>query len=427
MLLRWAAPEDAEELAAFNIRIHSDNSEEPETWLGSWTRELMNGEHPTTKADDFTVVVDTKTGKIVSSLNLISQTWAMGEVCFGVGRPELVGTDPDYRRRGLVRAQIEVLHAKSAARGEWVQVITGIPWYYSQFEYEMAMDWGGSRQLFWDRPGVIQPVDEEPYQMRPAEPTDVPVLQALYGEHGRRSLITRMRDEAQWAYELARPDPQSPSHCNLRIIEQEGEPVAYIEYQQWGTGITVREVGVKPGHPWRPVGQFISRAMKNVADELNQGREKPIRYLSFRMGQDHPIYEAMGRLLERQIPPYAWYVRVPDLPGFLRHLAPVLERRLANSVMAGCTGTLRLNFYRRQLRLVFDKGRLAEVGTYVAKNVEDGDAMFPDLTFLQLLFGRRSVAELAAAFGDCYVKDGDAWVLLPILFPKRPSHVNPLQ
>ena len=35
-----------------------------------------------------------------------------------VGRPEAVGTRPEYRRRGLVRAQFEVIHAWSAERGE---------------------------------------------------------------------------------------------------------------------------------------------------------------------------------------------------------------------------------------------------------------------------------------------------------------------
>ncbi len=29
---------------------------------------------------------------------------------FGVGRPELVGTLPEYRNRGLVRAQFEEVH-----------------------------------------------------------------------------------------------------------------------------------------------------------------------------------------------------------------------------------------------------------------------------------------------------------------------------
>jgi hypothetical protein len=105
----------------------------------------MRGDHPTTSASDFTVVVDENAdGKIASTMNLISQTWVYdgpsGGIPFALGRPELVATDEAYRRRGLVRMQFEAIHAKSAARGEMVQAITGIPWYYRQFGYEMCVD-----------------------------------------------------------------------------------------------------------------------------------------------------------------------------------------------------------------------------------------------------------------------------------------------
>ena len=54
--------------------------------------------------------------------------------------------------------------------------------------------------------------------------------------------------------------------------------------------------------------------------------------------------------------------------------------------------------------------------------MEEGDAVFPDLTFLQLLFGYRSLEELDAAFADCYAKT-EARILLNILFPKMASAV----
>ena len=53
------------------------------------------------------VVENTHHRKIISSLCLISQTWADDGIPFKTGRAELVATDPDYRRRGLVRKQFE--------------------------------------------------------------------------------------------------------------------------------------------------------------------------------------------------------------------------------------------------------------------------------------------------------------------------------
>ena len=122
--LRFATPDDTDTLAEFNTRLHEAES------VGPNVRDLMSGEHPTCKASDFTVVEDTQTGKIVSSACLISQIWTYSGIPFKFGQPELVATEPEYRRRGLVRKQFEVIHALSAVRGELMQGITGIPWYY---------------------------------------------------------------------------------------------------------------------------------------------------------------------------------------------------------------------------------------------------------------------------------------------------------
>lgn len=420
LLLRWGRPEDAEELGQFNVRIHSDDPDNPDTFLAHWTRDLMNGRHPTTQADDFTVIVDQNTGKIVSSVCLISQTWAYDGIEFGVGRPELVGTDAAYRRRGLVRAQMDVIHAKSAARGEMVQAITGIPWYYRLFGYEMGLDLGGSRQFFWHRRSNNSSVSKEAYSLRPAVVDDIPILQKLYLTHCSRSRMMRLRHEGLWRYELTETHPDSESRRNVQIIETlDGETVAYVEYRQWRTGFIVREFGVLPGHSWRAAALFLTRFLKAEADRLNANRPKPVDNISFNLGHDHPIYDALGGQLEKQMPAYAWYIRVPDLPGFLRTITPVLEKRLAASVLAGHSGTVRLNFYHSQLTLVFVGGKLQEMGSYEPNNTYDADALFPDLTFLQLVFGYRSLDELDHARADCGVENAETAVLLNILFPKQ--------
>jgi hypothetical protein len=428
LLLRWATVEDADELARFNVAMHSDDPNLPQEWLGQWTRDLMDGSHPTTKADDFTVVVDTNhNGRIVSSLNLISQVWAYDGLPIGVGRPELVATHPDYRRRGLVRAQMDAVHAKSAARGELVQVITGIPWYYRQFGYDMALNLGGGRLFFWARRGNHESVEEERYQLRRPTHDDVPLLQELYRAHCANGLITVVRDEAIWRYEVERCESGLEARMNIYLVETvAADVVGYVDYYLWDSGFAVHEIGVLPGHSWRAVCLFLTRYLKGEADRLNPSREKPITDIYFNLGETHPAYEALGRQLEKQSRPYAFYVRVPDLPLFLRHITPVLEKRLASSVMAGHSGELRLNLYRQTLRLTWEDGRIQSISPFEAKHVEDGDVLFPDLTFLELLFGYRSFDELYRTWADCYASSAEAEVLVNILFPRRPSHVEAL-
>jgi hypothetical protein len=120
-------------------------------------------------------------------------------------------------------------------------------------------------------------------------------------------------------------------------------------------------------------------------------------------------------------------------------VAPALERRLAASVCAGHTGTLTLGFYTRGVRLTFERGKVGAVEAWrpdiTVSGIEFGRpssdprrplATFPDLTFLQLLFGFRSLRELEAAFPDCLVRTPEARALLNALFPKSPSDVWPV-
>ncbi len=428
LVLRWAEPSDVEEVAAFNFRIHNDNPDNPETFLFDWTRDLMRGDHPTTKASDFTVVVDENAdGKIVSSMNLISQTWTYEGIPFGVGRPELVGTDEAYRRRGLVRAQFAAIHALSAAREERVQAITGIPWYYRQFGYEMTVNLGGGRLYHLKLDKTPSPADEEPYQVRPATPADIPLLKGLYEEFCAGSLLARVRDEQLWQYELFTAHRASEYARHVYMVETAvpdapPHPVAYLEYSIHNDSFILRELGVQAGHSWRAVGLFLIRYFTREALRLNPERQKPLQKVVFRFSSAHRIYDALPRELLNGWPPYAWYMRVTDLPGFVRHVAPALEKRLATSVMAGHTGTLKVNFYRNRLTLMWENGRLADVGSYQPKRLEEGDAAFPEQTFLHLLFGHRSLEELRHIYTDCWAND-EATALLPILFPKRPSYL----
>ncbi|MCB0065990.1 MAG: hypothetical protein KDD77_02500 [Caldilineaceae bacterium] len=139
-------------------------------------------------------------------------------------------------------------------------------------------------------------------------------------------------------------------------------------------------------------------------------------------GGDRGIW---GRLGDPGRPAYAWYVRVPDLPRLVRHLRPVLEKRLAASPLRGYSGELKLSFYRDGLRLAFAAGQLTEVAAWPPPDTDHHEwqgAGFPPLVFLQLLFGYRSLAELRATFPDVYAEQ-EAALLLDILFPKSPSTV----
>src|ERR671921_446157 len=228
LILRCASREDAEAVAAFNSRVHLSSGgpfeqREPHRGVAAFTRDLMSGNHPTCDASDFTVIEDTTTGSIVSSVCLIGQRFSYEGVEMDAGLPELVGTHPDYRRRGLVREQFEVLHRWSSERGHLMQAIAGIPYYYRRFGYEMAVYMGWGRRLYvQDVPGKVSKADGEDsprtYHLRPAAASDARFISDLERRARGRYLLTSSRDERLWRYEVAGRDPKSDESLEVKIV-----------------------------------------------------------------------------------------------------------------------------------------------------------------------------------------------------------------
>ncbi len=428
LILRHAAPSDADALADFNAKIHGE-SETDAPRLAAWTRDLLTRPHPTFAPGDFTIVEETASGRIVSSCNLISQQWAYEGIPFGVGRVELVGTLAEFRGRGLVRAQFEELHKWSAARGEALQSITGIPYFYRQFGYEMGLELGGGRVGFEPLFPRLKEGESEPFVIRPVREDDIQFMLKVYAHAQKRSLITSHRDEKILHYEIFGKSAENVNCPEFRVIERaDGEPVGYLSHPpfNWNLGLVLFEFELKPGVSWLEVSPSVARYALAKGKEYAQRDNEPLEMrnsAAFWHGTAHPAYAVLRDRLPRVRLAYAWYVRVPDLAGFVRHIAPALEQRLAESYLVGYSGTLAYTFYRDGLKLVFEKGKLKEAESYKPASGMHTDAGFPDLSFLQLLFGYRSMDELRAHYADCYAESEDAHVVTAALFPKKPSQV----
>ncbi len=429
LILRRASPADADELVAFNARIHSEaGSEEPDVKVGAWVRDLMTRPHPTTNAGDFTVVEETHKGQIVSSMNFIPQTWSYEGIPFGVGRPELVGTNPKYRKRGLVRAQFDVIHQWSAERGHKVQAITGIPYYYRQFGYEMCLALDGGRIGFLAHIPKLEKDQTEAYRLRPVGEDDLSMVAELFEQGARRYLLATLIDEQYWRYELFGKSEQNVNRAEFRIIETViGEAVGFLAHSPalWGPTLGIRMYELKPGLSWLEPTYSVLRYLKETG-EAYAAQKETAEFTAFAMwmGMEHPVYQAIDDRLPRTRDPYAWFIRLNDVPDFLLHIQPVLEDRLAASVMVGYSGDLKLSFFRSGIKITFERGKIKAVSEFIPDNTQDGDVLFPDLTFLRVLFGHNDFWELEKIFADCYTRNDIGRALVPILFPKKASNVR---
>jgi hypothetical protein len=357
---------------------------------------------------------------------LISHRFAYDGLEFDAGQPELVGTHPDFRRRRLVSKQFEVIHRWSAARGHKLQLIDGIPWYYRQYGYEMALENAASRVAH--RAHLPEQAPPGDLRVRAATGSDAPLLLAGFHSADRRHVLSCVRDEAFCRYELTQRDPGSAQRREVKIVENAtGDALAVFAHLPvlWQGFLNVSLLELCASASWQSITPHVLYALGRQGEACASGDGASFRGVGFYLGTEHPLYSVAPARLPEVRRPYAYYLRVPDVADFLRYIGPALEQRLEESALAGYSGRIAISFYRTGVRLILEAGKLTGVEPWSPSTEERGHVAFPDLTFLQLLFGYRSLDDLLGAFPDCMVWSDTRGAVLRALFPKRGSNLAP--
>jgi hypothetical protein len=220
---------------------------------------------------------------------------------FDAGLPELVGTHPDYRRRGLVREQFKVLHRWSEERGHPMQAIAGIPHYYRRFGYEMAVFMGEGRRIYLQDVPDVKPSSDgfggssRPYRLRAAVESDARFLSDLQRRGRGRSLLTAVRNEKLWRYEVAGRDPESDESLEVWVVEDaSGIPAGYVCHLRDFRGASMQVEGYKlaGGISWLAVTPFVLHGLAQICHKRASDEKKPAS-LTFVLGEHHPLYEAV--------------------------------------------------------------------------------------------------------------------------------------
>jgi hypothetical protein len=434
LLLRWSTSADTAALAQLVGTVFREQAEAPlNVLLQNLIGELMSGTYPLMGSGDFALVEDRNQpgNPLVACTCLLRQTWEYEGIPFEIGRPEIVASNPAYRHRGLIRAIFELIHARSESENRLVQAITGIPYFYRLFGYEYALDLGGNCAI---STLLIPPASEntpEPFTLRDATLEDIPLLHQLYNRRQSAGIVSARLDEVWWRYQLASWQTSTTGdHWHIQIIiDATGRSQGYLIAQtmRWGSSLQIMDLAFVSGVNVQAILLPLLRSLAAQGQELptREQPSEPLSRITFELGGSHPLYDVLGTDFGSvQDAPYAWYVRVSDLPGFIRHITPVLEQRLAASVVANYSGELTFDFYRGGLRLVFERGRLTTAQDWQSPlwNAHP-DGRFPQLTFLQLVFGYRSLEALQAAFPDVRISGNEKRLLINTLFPARPSWV----
>lgn len=421
---------DKENLSAFYVDVFTDAYGPEDKIIGNWVPDLLSEKHPSVTDEDVWVVVDpARDSRIVSALLLIPQTWRYAGVEFEVGRVELVATHKDYRRRGLIRELFNTLHERSADLGHDIQAITGIPYFYRQFGYAMAVHLGSCGIIPF---GIIPDLkeDQEPdFTLRDATLNDIPQLMVWDESLRDQYLLTTRRDAHIWEYEMLHRSEKAAERLAFKIIvNKDGLDVGYVGLAYWARYKHVQlfeyVVGGKSSY-LATLNDVLRGVREHGQAHFDDKEPHAIRIHSNLYG----IISALmgdGRSAAIRQTHYAWYIRVPDLVSFLTKIKPVLEQRLEGSLAHRYTGSLKISFYKREgLVMEFEDGCIKSIKMEEIP-LEKEEAAFPFDTFLNVLFGHQPLATLGSTLADVGYNP-KAFTLLNILFPQQDSYLAPLE
>lgn len=428
-VLRWSTANDRDNIMQlYGTVFREEQNEDFNQHVADYAGNMLNDLHPLAGSRDF-AVVQAPDGSIVAATVLMNMAMEYAGVAVPSGRPEIVATHPDARNRGYIRNIFELIHARSDHRGDLAQGITGIPYFYRKFDYEYAVDLGGSLVTSLHHIPAELPSTAEPFHIRRATHDDVLSLLMLYERvrtrqhHNLPLLVTSRIDAAymRWAVRTDYPghEPWAP-HV---ITNQVGEVVGsfWSDRKHVGNTLNVYALSTEPQVSLHRVMPAFLHGLHRLSSELPlwHAQTPPITDVRFVFGIDHPAYPFIRQLPHKTNRPYGWYIRVADLAAFLNHIKIPLERRLAQSAMAGYTGTLNVQFYSKGLQIRLDRGTF-QASEWRKTDNEKESAAYPPLVMLQQIFGKRSFIELKESHMDVY-STPEAELLLDILFPKQTS------
>ncbi|MFM2032527.1 MAG: hypothetical protein RLZZ297_1292 [Chloroflexota bacterium] len=424
-LVKWATPSECVAYGVLSDTVFRRTADSPLRDLNAVAvREWTNG-HPYTDHTDIAVVVDAD-DHVVAGAILLRQSMDYAGVQLGVGRPEGVVCAAEHRNRGFVRHLFRLLHAKSHARGDHLQAITGIPYFYRQLGYAYAIAFDGQAIVSFEHIAGISST-AVPMTLRKARPDEYHEFVALYdADRLGRGLLCTTPLERSYFQHLTGVSTQAFIIDPYFMVSDKGEILGYtlLHRAQYDGHIAVLGAGLRRDKSWYQLlpGFFAALTAHQPMVQMTNPAIASLSGINFILDTEHPLLTQLqyGTTV-RTVAPYSWYIRVDDYERFFESVRPIIEARLRRSSMRGYTGSVTVALYGSAYRLVWEAGSLTTVSAVSLPMMGSGaDAGYPADAFAMQVFGRKSYREIKHWHHEAWASH-TAEQLLSILFPTGSS------
>jgi hypothetical protein len=375
------------------------------------------------------VVVDSN-DIVVAGAILMHQPMDYDGIRLSAGRPEVAASDAHVRHKGFMRQIFQLLHAKSEARGDHLQIIDGIAYLYRKFGYEYGIDTDAHATIpFEALPTAPMPA----VTIRRTQVDEYNTFVRLYDADrlSGRHMITTPIEHTYFTFLLEKA--KSYSVYIPYFVCQDDAIIGYllIERSNWDENMIIWGWGMASGYAWQQYALPVLHALPTIHDQIvirNPDKITQLTGVTMMLDATHPARQQLRLgIPHTSKPAYAWYTRITDYAYVLESLRPVLERRLAHSAMCGFSGEVHLSFYGKGVAMTWHEGRLVACKNTRPPLMGEGtNGAYPPGMFMMQLFGRKSFRQIKSWYHEVWA-DAQTEQLLGILFPTQPSwflHMN---
>ena len=357
------------------------------------------------------IAEDEAKGQIAAAFALIPWVWEFEGTKLKVAEMGIVGTQAEYRGRGLQRILNEAFDQTLVVEGFDLAKIQGIPGFYNQFGYVYAIPLENHINL----PLHLIPEKDDAYAFRLAEIDDIPFLMQEDDAYRARYSFSAFRDAAHWEYMLTE-GLKTEYGSEYWIVEHRERAEKFycrVPAEGFGSGLIVSEIS-------EGISAVALRALFAFCKEKALEREKP--YIRLNLHNESIAGRMAIALGAKEGTPWGWQIKFPDVARFLTSIKPILEKRISASPFRNHTGIFRLDFYKSGLDLVWEKGALKSVRKADGE-AEHSFAISSEL-FPVLALGHRSWQELRHIRPDLFPGSESSALFVETLFSKTASWIH---
>ncbi|MFM7679905.1 MAG: GNAT family N-acetyltransferase [Roseiflexaceae bacterium] len=423
-IVRWAQPDDVQGYIDLCANVFKDSADsEYNRYVAKYCRDFTSKYHPLSSANELAVVVN-PAGTVVAGTVLMRVPIDYAGIELSMGKPEVVATHPDYRNRGYVREIFKLLHARSHARGDLVQCITGIPYIYERLGYHYALEYEQRSTIHFASTSVATTSD---ITVRRARTDEYAEFAALYDAErtARQQMITTPISNTYFHYLLSDNNSihawQPMFICQTTTQQIIGFMLLYKA--KIDNKYIIYGLGLKPGYP---LAQYLP-ALINASMQFRQHitirhtQDETIDGIVFDLDATHPAHQLLPTVAHSAYDEgYSLYIRVPDLQQLLLALRPVLEQRVAQSDFHGLTHQLVVSLYDAVLTFDWQHGMLHSIAHTMQPKGVSAPNRYTLPLLLKQVFGRNSYAEMRRWHHELDRNAFDG-ALLDTMFPKQTS------